>query len=102
MQQLKSEVEGLRNEVKRLELENASKHAELVDSKLSELAVHLKHNVFLTLFHVIVVQNVFFFVNREGKTWPALQSKYPRGYCLIFQDRSFFSLANRTEPSFKC
>ena len=36
MQRLKSEVEGLRKEVKRLELDNASKHAELVDSKLSE------------------------------------------------------------------
>ena len=36
MQQLKSEVEGLRKEVKRLELENTSKHAELVESKLSE------------------------------------------------------------------
>ena len=36
MQQLKSEVEGLRKEVKRLELENASKHAELVDTKLSK------------------------------------------------------------------
>ena len=36
MQRLKSEVEGLRKKVKRLELDNASKHAELVDSKLSE------------------------------------------------------------------
>ena len=36
VQQLKSEMDCLWKEIKKLELENASTHTELVDSKLSE------------------------------------------------------------------
>ena len=36
VQQLKSETDGLKKEIKMLELENARTHTELVDCKLSE------------------------------------------------------------------
>lgn len=36
VQQLKSEIDGLKKEIKKLELEDACTHTKLVDSKLSE------------------------------------------------------------------
>jgi len=53
VQQLKSEIDGLKKEIKKLELENACTHTELVDSKLK-----LSNTSKLLKEHKVVIEDL--------------------------------------------